>query len=84
MFSEVLESYHAIQTTNLTRGSVNQVAACCGNTFNIFDCISSKLGSGICSESSYTAPNDTCDQNVCKPFVVVSRNQIIFSFFDVS
>jgi len=81
MFSEVIESYQAIQTKNLVRGSVNQVSVCCGNTIDVFDCILSKLGGGICSEVAYNLSTSTCNRNACEPFVVVSKNEInIFIF----
>ncbi len=78
-----MESFQAIQKKNLVRGSVNQVYSCCGNVIDIFDCILSKLDGGICSDVSYNASNGTCDKTVCEPFVVVSKNEIIFSFFNI-
>lgn len=57
---------------------MEQVSACCGNLADIFDCILSKLGGGICAEDGLTLSNTTCDRKECEPFVVVRNNNFVF------
>ncbi|CAF0823157.1 unnamed protein product [Adineta steineri] len=64
---EVIESYHAIRTKNLVKGSVKQVANCCPEDTNIFDCILTKLGGSICGAAFYNSSSAACDRDACQP-----------------
>ncbi|CAF0977077.1 unnamed protein product, partial [Adineta ricciae] len=65
--TEVIETFHAIETKKLIEGSVSRVYDCCpSETSDIFECIQ-KLG-GICSNSAYPTQLNTCEPNKCQPF----------------
>lgn len=65
---EVIESYNAINNHELIRGSIDQVAICCGNTTSVFDCILEKLHGGICAQNVYNTSSGSCDHRSCQPF----------------
>ena len=75
--SEVIESLQAIRSNKLEQGSVDQVASCCSNSIDIFDCIQSKLGGAICRQGTYNTSAVACDQTSCQPFARVNTGTIL-------
>ena len=76
--SEVIESLQAIRSNKLEQGSVDQVASCCSNSIDIFDCIQSKLGGAICRQGTYNTSAAACDRTSCQPFARVHSGTILF------
>ncbi|UJR14988.1 hypothetical protein I4U23_001966 [Adineta vaga] len=70
---EVIESYHAIRTKQLIKGSVDQVSRCCSEDTGIFNCILTKLGGGICAESAYNSSSIPCDKDACQAFTEFNK-----------
>ena len=77
LFAEVIESYQSIRNGNITRGSVDQLIACCGHVVDIFDCLLNKTGGGICSDDDYYPFHGTCHPNGCQPFTTVNNCELI-------
>ncbi|CAF1486837.1 unnamed protein product [Adineta steineri] len=67
--TELVESLHAIETGNLTKGSISRVYDCCQQPIDAFDCIQNM--SGICYNSDYPTALDQCEPDKCKPFTTV-------------
>ncbi|CAF3480943.1 unnamed protein product [Rotaria sp. Silwood1] len=76
---EVIESLYAIETGNLTRGSVARVVDCCPQQEVDFECIV-RLG-GICRDSDYPNTRATCEPNACVPFATFDK-LIVFRGLD--
>ena len=67
---EVIETFHAIQTKQLVRGSVARVVDCCPQPVDPLQCIL-KMG-GLCTEAEYPKPTGKCVPDQCKPSITVS------------
>ncbi|CAF0879195.1 unnamed protein product [Rotaria sordida] len=76
---ETIESLYAIETGNLTRGSVARVIDCCPKFIVDFECIV-RLG-GICRDSDYPTARGTCEPNACVPFATFEK-LIVFRGLD--
>ncbi len=76
-----METLHAIETGNLTKGSISQKYDCCPQPIDAFECI--KNMSGICRDSDYPTALGSCQPNTCKPFTTVSISLLFFKDMNV-
>ena len=81
--TEVIESFQAVfEGKNVTKGSADQVAACCGSVIDVLDCVLNATGGKLCTQESYTPFNGTCKPTGCETFVDVIRfDRILFTIY---
>lgn len=72
-FSETIESFQAIQSGKLERGSIQQVFACCQETTDILGCVLDKMNGSLCRLGEYNESSPACDITGCTPFAQVRK-----------